>query len=394
MFVLSHDNAVYRVVAMLVTLSLVLWGVGAHMLQTAEAANLTYVKNTLSDSNPGSVSDHEIEFVIPAGSAGVESGESITVTFPNGFNISTSGAQLVDYDLEVDGVDETVVLTGAGVADWTLSTSSQDVVFTSGGASATIGAGATVTIKIGSNADGGTSRVTNHLSTTSYEFYIVSGDAGGAGEADTGRTRVAIVENVLVTANISTRFDFVVSGFPTLTGINVNGTSTTGTTSAIAIPFGNLSAWNVETLAQRLNVTTNARQGFVVTVGADTEFISSTGAIIDSLFDGSATNTPSNWAAPSNTVTLNNTWGHWGLTSDDDLNGGEFQACSQAGTQGCWVAASTTQPREIFEHSGPADGIADNIGSTTVGYQVQITPLQEAGDDYQTTLTYVATPTF
>jgi hypothetical protein len=29
-----------------------------------------------------------------------------------------------------------------------------------------------------------------------------------------------------------------------------------------------------------------------------------------------------------------------------------------------------------------------------IGYQAQITALQEAGDDYSTTLTYVATPTF
>ena len=45
-------------------------------------------------------------------------------------------------------------------------------------------------------------------------------------------------------------------------------------------------------------------------------------------------------------------------------------------------------------HDGPADGVTEDIGRVTVGYQIQITALQEAGDDYNTTLTYIATPTF
>ncbi len=40
------------------------------------------------------------------------------------------------------------------------------------------------------------------------------------------------------------------------------------------------------------------------------------------------------------------------------------------------------------------DGVTDDIGAAQVGYQIQITALQEAGDDYSTTLTYIATPTF
>jgi hypothetical protein len=84
-----------------------------------------------------------------------------------------------------------------------------------------------------------------------------------------------------------------------------------------------------------------------------------------------------------------NTWGHWGLTSDDTslLGAGIDFAANQ------WVAASTT-PRAVMAHNGPADGVTDNIGAAQVGYQIQITALQEAGDDYSTTLTYIATPTF
>jgi hypothetical protein len=45
-------------------------------------------------------------------------------------------------------------------------------------------------------------------------------------------------------------------------------------------------------------------------------------------------------------------------------------------------------------HDGPADGTTDGVGDAYIGYQVQISPLQEAGDDYTTTLRYVITPTF
>ena len=44
-------------------------------------------------------------------------------------------------------------------------------------------------------------------------------------------------------------------------------------------------------------------------------------------------------------------------------------------------------------HTGPANAAGVGIGTTTVGYKIELSSLQEAGD-YTTTLTYVATPTF
>ncbi|MCA9366631.1 hypothetical protein KC722_03570, partial [Candidatus Kaiserbacteria bacterium] len=179
----------------------------------------------------------------------------------------------------------------------------------------------------------------------SYEIDITSG-TGANGDA--GHTRVAILDNVDVTAQVDTTFDFVVSGVNTI-GASVNGTSTSATSSATEIPFGTLSAGVVETIAQRLNVTTNAIGGFVVTVEQDQNLLSSTGADIDGFIDGAYTNTPAAWQAPGNNISDEDTWGHWGLTSEDsDLNTDEFGS-------DLWVAASTT-PREIFSHDGPSDG--------------------------------------
>lgn len=368
-------EALHRVVAMLVAVAVVALSVGFYT-NFAQAANLTSISDTLSDSDVSVVSNHAIVFTVPTSSPGVLAGGTITVTFPAGFNMGS--VAFGDMDLSFNGVDVTLAATPSG-ATWGATVSGQTVTFLSG--TDTVSAGEVVRIEIGTNATTGgtgTNRITNPTA-GSYEIYVT------AGAADTGRTRVAIIDNVDVTAQVSTSFTFQISGLATSTA--VNGTSTTGSTTATLIPFGNLVAGTMYTMGQRLNVTTNARNGFVVTVEQDQNLQSSTGADIDGFIDGAYTNTPAAWVAPTNSISNENTWGHWGLTSEDsNLNGDEFGSA-------LFVAASTT-PRQIFSHSGPSDGSTADIGTTDIGYQIQITPLQEAGDDYTTTLTYIATPTF
>jgi hypothetical protein len=371
----TNVEALHRVVAMLVAVAVLAWSVGAYT--SAQAANLIEISNTLSDSDISAVSNHTLQFEIPAGSPGVAAGGTISVTFPAGFVMGS--VAFADMDLNIASSEQTLAAAPSG-ATWGAVVSGQTVTFTSG--SGTAAAGNVVIIRIGTNATtGGTgvNQVTNPGTEGSYEFYVT------AGVADTGRTRVAILDNVLVTAQVPTIFEFTVAGVDVTEG--VNGTTTTGSTTATTIPFGVLTPGGIKTLAQDLTVQTNAANGFVVTVEQDDDLKSSTDAVIDGFIDGAYTNTPVAWQAPANNVLLDNTWGHWGLTSDDsDLNTDEF------GTN-LWVAASTT-PRQVFSHTGPADGTTQDIGIARVGYQIQITALQEAGDDYQTILTYIATPTF
>jgi len=301
-------------------------------------------------------SSHTIAFTVPTGST-VAAADTITVTFPAGFTDVGSVSALA------------VTVDGSADAATAISVTGQEVSFA--GIDATAGQEVIVVV-----ADG---IVTNPTTIGSYEFEIDTGNG------DSGKTRVAIIDNVLVTAIVETTFDFTITGLGTTT--DVNGEATTGSTTATEIPFGVLEAGTAETLGQALTVTTNAINGFVVTVRQDDDLQSSTGADIDSFIEGAYTNAPASWVVPSNDISDENTWGHWGLTSEDaDLNSDEF------GTQ-LFVAASTT-PREIFSHDGPSNGSDANIGSTEVAYKIEITALQEAGDDYNTTLTYVATPTF
>lgn len=371
-----------QAVSLVVSLAVLLWALGLPALNVVFAVNLTDVSDTLSDSDLGFKSNHTIAFETPTG---VTNGQTVVITFPVGFNLSTSSVTFADIDVATSS-SASLAADCTGSEQVSAGISGQDLTLTfCSGDGGSIAPGGTMSILIGTNATGGVEQITNPPVADSYELNILAG-------SDAGATQIVIIDDVVVTAAVDTVFDFTVSGFASATGININGTSTNATSSATAIPFGTLVANQIKTAAQRLNVTTNAANGFAVTVFQSADFASVTGADIDSFTAGTYVNTPGDWVSPSPTVGQENTYGHWGITSSDDLNTGEFQGCVGA-ANGCWVAASTT-PRQVFSATSSADGLAANVGSTTVGYQVEISALQEAADDYSTTLTYIATPVF
>lgn len=375
----THVESLQQVVAMLVAVSVLVWSVGFY--GNAQAANLVEISNTLTDSDISATSNHQIEFTTPATGPGVAASSTITVTFPttpDSFNLT--GLNETNVTLTIGGSPATIAATPSG-ATWGAAFAGDVLTITSGtGVVATNTLVEIVITNVGNPATGG-----------SYEFYVT------AGAEDTGRTRVVILDSVTVTASVPTLFEFTVTGLTAST--SVNGTSTTGSTTATTIPFGDLFAGEIKTLAQQLNVQTNARNGYVVTVEQDSDLISETGAIIDSFADATYINEPAAWLSPTNQLLDDQTWGHWGLTSSDgDLFAGA-QPTLEFGEDE-WIAASTT-PRIVMAHTGSADNasgtpsaLQDDIGQTIVGFQIEITPLQEAADDYETILTYIATPTF
>lgn len=376
----SRTDAGYKAIATLVATALVLWMVGVHMLGVkahAAPVNVTNFSDTLETSAPSTLSGHTIAFTLPNGAA---DDDTIILEFDASFTLGA--ADFEDVDVTVGGGEQTVTAAGVG-ADWAAAIAGQQVTLTVG--SGGVASSTEVVVELGAVAtftDVGADFITNPAgTTTSYTIDILESST----IQDYGQTRVAIVDQVVVTAEVATQFDFVVNGTPA--GFTIPGvaTTTSTTTNSASLPFGSLTADTAVTLAHQLNVTTNAANGFVVTVEQSGELESSTGAIIDSFTDGTYVNTPSPWQAPGDNISLDNTWGHWGMTSDDnDYN---------AGVNDQWIAASTT-PRTIFQHASSSDGITSDIGSTTIGYIIEVTPLQEAGNDYTTTLTYIATPTF
>jgi hypothetical protein len=171
--------------------------------------------------------------------------------------------------------------------------------------------------------------------------------------------------------------------------VNGDATQTIGTTTATSVPFGTVQPTLEYVLAQDLSVTTNAVNGFAVTVEAASDLLSTSGATIDSFQNGTGVAVPTAWTDPSGTLGNTDTYGHWGLTtedatlSDDDSFGTALYA-------GDFIQ----EPREVMYATTSANGIAPHIGATRVGYKLEVTTMQEAARDYTTTLTYVVTPVF
>jgi hypothetical protein len=370
MFVLAKTAVVDKAIAALVATAMVLWGVGAHF--TAEAATLLNVSDTLSDSAPSADSDHSVTFELPSGSTGIGTGDTIVVDFDNNFDLSAITAG--DIDLEINTVAEPIP------ADWTVSINvpNSSITFTS--VNGTAAAGDVIEVLVGTVA-GGSNQIGNPAATSSYTIEISAGD-------DTAATEVAIVDNVTVTADVDTIFDFIIAGLPA--GFTVNGDTTTLPGTTTTIPFGTLEVGTAEVIGQELRVLTNAINGFSVTVETNQQLTASNGADIDSFSNGTdvASNATAAWSSPTGNIADEDTWGHWGMTSDDaTLTGGDDFATAE-------YSAVLTTPQEVFYNPGVTNGITANVGSTSVAYRAEIMSFQEAADDYTATLTYIATPTF
>ncbi|MFZ2886897.1 MAG: hypothetical protein WA021_03705 [Minisyncoccia bacterium] len=377
----------------LALLSVLIWATGAPaFLSSANAAALTNVSDTLTDSDLNVASAHRLLFTTVTA---LDADDTIEISLDPGsdgdddeFTINNLGATDFHSTTTVRVVGNTVGACTGSASELYVSTSTapDDKV------TLTVCTGDSVTPGIIGFTMGATStpKITNPNSVGSEIILIQTRNEGGQASADiidSAETRVAIIDDVTVTASVDSTFTFTITGVANGQAVNGSATTTSTTTTATLIPFETLSPNSSKVLAQDLAVTTNAANGFIVTVVQDQNLTSSTGADIDLFTNGATTSTPIAWTTPTNTLNQEWTYGHIGITSEDaDLNSNEF------GTD-LW-AGNFHLPRQVFSHTGPSDGSTPNQGSTRVGYQIEIDSLQEAASDYTNTLTYVATPTF
>ena len=379
---LSVQTAFVLIVAVL------LWATGAPIfLNTAKAASFTLVSDTLTDSDLGVTSGHTMRFTVQT--ALNDLGGSDTIFF----HLAPDGAAFTITDLDVADLTgesniDVVAACGGGSSEFTLATTSSTFTL-SICTGDTVATSTAVAFTLASS----TSVITNPAVNDDYRIHIESRNQGSASSIlDQADTRVMILDDVVVTASVNTTFNFTVAGLAS--GTSVNGDTTSTTTSATAIGFGTLVPDTEVIAGQRLNVTTNAANGFTVTVKQDQNLTSATGADIDPFLNGNGQATPIAWAAPANTLGSENTYGHFGLTSEDStLSPSNPNGTDAFGTQ-LYAGNFSTSTLEVFYHNGPADGTTADIGETDVAYQIEIRSLQEAGTDYTATLTYVATPVF
>ena len=215
------------------------------------------------------------------------------------------------------------------------------------------------------------------------------------------QVRVFIIQDILMTAHVDATLQFVVSGLDADTIVNT--VTCTATTTATTTPFGTLNPGSQHTVCQQLNVTTNATKGFTVTVEQDNELKNSQNDTINSFDnsgDGTGSTTAHAWAIPAGLLDQKHTYGHMGLTSDDEdlvsvYPNQDYDATNHGGTP-YYAGFNAAAAIPVFHHNGPADGstgATQNKGMVKVAYTAQINALQEAGD-YQNTLTYIVTPTY
>ncbi len=337
-----------------------------NMVRAADA--LTDASDTISDSDPGEVAHH-------------------TVTFTTGTTTPING--YIEVVWQSDFGDVAAASSSCPDSNWATTSPNTETIRCTASSDRAPGTFTIISNNI-LNPDPSTP--------TSYTVTINSYDAG-AFLQERAEVRVAIIDDVFMTARVDSTLAFTIAGLGSIdTGVSVNGINCTATTTATTTPFGTLNINATSTVCQQLSVATNANEGFVVTVEQDHELLSDSGANINSINNGqtgAGSTTPMIWPGPLNTLDHYNTYGHMGLTSNDDDTDDDAIMTNdylQGGTA-YYVGLDGVNPTQVMAHNGPADGTTQNFGQAEVAYSAQIASLQEAGD-YSSTLTYICTPTY
>jgi len=379
--------------ALLLAVSLLLWSFGITTLQADDTPRPLDLQNVLSDSAPGMPAIHNISFRLGAGVDALDAG-NIVISFED------AGGESFDLD-ELGTGDITIGGAGDGELSVTSVVGNEITLAVTG----ELIADDVVTLTIGGGTADDSIINPNHvfagdpMEAVTHEIIVTFTDV------DTSNTtRVAIIDSISMTAAVDTIFEFSVGGVASSTDVHtgVATTTTTGASTPTSFDFGTLEPGTFYFLAHELTVETNASNGFVVTVQESQELTSSTGEVIHrfnaAVAESVGQATPIAWVAPTPSLGNAETYGHYGITSNDAsladatevLTDADFVA--EAG--GGFVGNFQVDPRPVFGYSGPSDGLTPGAGVAQVGVGIQITSLQAAGDDYANTLTYVATPTF
>lgn len=329
----------------------------------SQAADATKEKDTLSDSRPTVLADHDIKFKIDA-STTIEDTEDVDIQF-NGFTSGSSATVIGDWSVlhDADGSGAYTALTPT--TDWTftdpgtgISDPSYTFTFTSAGETA-IGTDKYIQITLTNDTD----KLANPAAGT-YKVDI-EGDFG-----DFGVTYVAIISGVSVTATVAESLTFTMD--ETILDF---GTITTG---AIRYTTGGASSGGASSEAgagepAQLTIGSNASNGLSTTIRSigDT---SNPG-----LYSTAQTNLIAA-AAPSAIAGGTEGYAAYGKNASG--------VTIVAGFQDAGGTALTISAQEIFTITGAGSGTVDL--STKAG----ITTTTEAASDYADTLILVTTPTY
>lgn len=309
-----------------------------------EADSLDWAKDTISDSSPGQ--------------------EEVTHTIEYDLGTALTAGQYVRFTFEA-GIDLSAATTTCPL-NTTASATAQliDCVVDAGQTLASTTATSTIITD-----------AANPSTTGDYSVTISTHETDDV-EIESSEVKIYIIDEVTVTAHVEATLSFAIG---TTTPDDLIGAENfTGTSSPTSLAFGTLDG--VSLMGHLLSVSTNADDGYTVTVQQDENLQTAAGSDIDSF----STSSSAIWSLGTPDIDDEDTWGYMGLTSDDS---------DVSATSSKYQGLDGTNAFTIMTHNGPTNGTGVGVGTTTVGYKIEVSALQEAGD-YQNALTYICTPTY
>lgn len=347
------------------------------------AARPDSLKDTLSDSRPSTAADHTIVVGVSSGTTFTDAG-TVIVTFPSGFDLTA--LTMTDVDFLNGSTNETLQSGACGATDtirYVLS--SQTVTFTACNSYTEEAAGTDFTLKFGSNASGGTTRIVN--TTAGTHTLNVAGTYGD----DSQDTILVVTAAVTVSATIDETLTNSVAGLAPAACDTSGGTEVT--TTSTTVPFSTITTEAFYDGCQQLTVGTNAAGGYTVTAYTVAGLDSGANPLTVGSCDGSCTlTTPSTWATATNNgyaICMKDETGDAGATA----NAGWDTAAEQCGGGGqkFELVADKSASETYSTIMSSAAAVSGDISE--VGWRLSADSAQAAGA-YTGTADYITTGTF
>ncbi|MFA4931185.1 MAG: hypothetical protein WC570_04965, partial [Patescibacteria group bacterium] len=208
-----------------------------------------------------------------------------------------------------------------------------------------------------------------------YYLWDEAGPTGYEMKTANGNYQMIIDEGTTVTASVPSLLTFSIDGVAAGNACANSGGNASVTTTATTIPFGVYSGAQTKIACQTLTVSTNATDGYVVTVQQNQD-LTSAGSDIIAKFSGTYA-VPIIWTNPPGSGTNS----YFGFTTDDtDYSAFQSNKYSK-------FAANIT-PYAIALGTQP---VVDE--ANVISYQLEVNNLQEAGI-YTNTVMYIATAVY
>ena len=378
-----------------------------------DAAALTNESVSLSNTSPTTSASYTFKFDIAQAVAITEvdlvfSNSATGGTVPPSGMVTTAGTMTSGASgLNIASYTDTWAahFTNSGASNGTivlLDTTGTPTAPSAGGAATVVIGGITNPSQLSCHG--------NATTETADTCFVQITTKNGATVEDTGTATFTYQPSITASATVDPSLTFTVAGVASSSGGDDphNDITTSATSTYTQLPFGHIlvgAAANTYMVAQDLTISTNARNGFNVTMAATTPMTGSSSngspAIGPFATATSSWSSPAVWASPTGSnaqgssanITLNA--GAFGANTTDTHVTGFGTHTTGGVANALWGPVNTTQNNVMQSTSTCTTGntCPVNADIQRVAYQIGVDAYQPA-DTYTGTIQYYATPTY